>query len=75
MKSPRFHQTFRKPEEKFEPMIFPLAGMLFGAIFGAYRAKSKGGKGKDMAQWAIVFAIIFGLVGLFALIFIERSFY
>ena len=56
-------------------MIFPLAGMLFGAIFGAYRAKSKGGKGKDMAQWAIVFAIIFGLVGLFALIFIERSFY
>lgn len=54
-------------------MIFPLAGMLFGAILGAYRAKSKGGKGKDMAQWAIVFAIIFGLVGLFTLISIERA--
>ena len=56
-------------------MIFPLTGMLLGAIIGAYRAKSKGGKGKDIAQWAIVFAIIFGLIGLFLLIFIERSFY
>ena len=55
-------------------MIFPLAGMVFGAIFGVYRAKSNGGKGKDMAQWSIVFAIIFGLFGLFALIFIERSY-
>ena len=54
-------------------MIFPLAGMVFGAILGAYRAKTKGGKGKDMVQWSIVFAIIFGLVGLFALIFVERA--
>ncbi len=55
-------------------MIFPLSGLLFGAIFGALRAKSKGGKGKDMAQWGAVFAIIFGLIGVFVLIFVQRSF-
>lgn len=55
-------------------MIFPLSGLVIGAIIGAWRAKTRGGKGKDMAQWAVVFAIIFGLIGLFTLIFIERSY-
>ena len=54
-------------------MIFPLSGLLIGAILGALRAKSKGGKGKDMLQWGAVFAIIFGLIGLFILIFLQRS--
>ena len=54
-------------------MIFPLSGMLIGAIIGALRAKSKGGKAKDMLQWGAVFAIIFGLIGLFILIFLQRS--
>ncbi|MCG3266353.1 MULTISPECIES: hypothetical protein [Rhodobacterales] len=54
-------------------MIFPLFGLLFGAIVGGVRAKLRGGSGKDIAQWAIAFAIIFGLIGLFTLIFIERS--
>lgn len=54
-------------------MIFPLSGLLIGAIVGAMRAKSKGGKGKDMAQWGAVFAIIFGLIGLFLLIFLQRT--
>jgi hypothetical protein len=54
-------------------MIFPLSGMLFGAALGALRAKSKGGKGKDMLQWGAVFAIIFGLIGMFILIFLQRS--
>ncbi|SFR41167.1 hypothetical protein SAMN04488005_1611 [Yoonia tamlensis] len=54
-------------------MIFPLIGLVFGAIFGGFRAKSRGGSGKDIAQWSAVFAIIFGLVGLFTLIYIERS--
>ncbi|WP_157058900.1 hypothetical protein [Loktanella sp. 5RATIMAR09] len=54
-------------------MIFPLSGMLFGAVFGALRAKSKGGKPKDMLQWGAVFAIIFGLIGMFILIFLQRS--
>ncbi|WP_204353896.1 hypothetical protein [Yoonia maritima] len=55
-------------------MIYPLIGILFGAVLGALRAKIRGGAGKDIVQWAFVFAIIFGLVGLFTLIFIERSY-
>lgn len=55
-------------------MIFPLAGIVLGALFGAIRAKMRGGKPADMAQWAAAFAMIFGLIGLFVLIFIERSY-
>ncbi|MEL6837694.1 MAG: hypothetical protein AAFP85_00290 [Pseudomonadota bacterium] len=55
-------------------MIYPLSGLLFGALFGAFRAKMRGGTVKDLAQWAAVFAIMFGLIGLFVLIFIERSY-
>lgn len=55
-------------------MIFPMGGMLIGAIFGALMAKLKGGKTLDLLQWGGVFAMIFGLIGLFALIFIERSY-
>ncbi len=54
-------------------MIYPLAGLLIGAILGAVRAKMRGGKVLDMLQWGAVFAMIFGLIGLFALVFIERS--
>ncbi|MDP5086773.1 MAG: hypothetical protein NWQ23_15250 [Yoonia sp.] len=54
-------------------MIFPLSGLVLGAIIGAFRARSRGGKGKDMLQWGAVFAIIFGLIGLFVLIFLQRS--
>ena len=55
-------------------MIYPLLGLLIGALVGALRAKMRGGKMLDILQWAAVFAIIFGLLGLFLLIFIERSF-
>ena len=55
-------------------MIFPLSGLVFGALFGAFRAKARGGNAKDMLQWGIAFAIIFALIGLFTLIFIERSY-
>ena len=54
-------------------MIFPLAGMVFGAILGAFRAKSRGGTRLDMLQWGAVFAILFGIVGLFVLIILQRS--
>jgi len=53
-------------------MIFPLSGLLIGAVFGALRAKAKGGKGKDMLQWGAVFAIIFALLGLFLAIVLQR---
>ena len=55
-------------------MILPVAGLVLGAIFGAIRAKTKGGKTLDMLQWAAVFAMIFGLIGLFALIMVERAY-
>lgn len=55
-------------------MIFPLAGIVFGALFGGFRARARGGKPADMAQWAAAYAMIFGLVGLFVLVFIERSY-
>ncbi|WP_342075497.1 hypothetical protein [Yoonia sp. SS1-5] len=55
-------------------MIYPLAGLLFGALFGAFRARARGGKTLDLLQWAASFAILFGIIGLFVLIFIERSY-
>ena len=54
-------------------MIFPLAGILLGAILGAFQAKRKGGKTMDMLQWGAVLAIVFGLIGLFILIYVDRS--
>ena len=54
-------------------MIIPLAGLLLGAIIGIFRANAKGGTSLDKLQWGAVFALIFGLIGLFILIFIERA--
>lgn len=54
-------------------MIYPLAGLLFGALFGALRAKRRGGALFDLLQWGAVFAMLFGLIGLFILVFIERA--
>ena len=54
-------------------MIYPLSGLLIGAAIGAWRAKVNGGKPLDMLQWGAAFGIALGLVGLFVLIFVERS--
>lgn len=55
-------------------MIYPLAGLLIGAILGALGARRQGGRRLDLLQWAAVGAIIGGVAGLFVLIFIERSY-
>jgi len=55
-------------------MIFPLGGLILGAIIGVLRAKAKGGTRLDLLQWGAVFALIFGLIGLFVLIMIERAY-
>lgn len=55
-------------------MIYPLSGLIIGAITGAIRAKMRGGKLTDLLQWGAAFAILFGLIGMFVLIFIERSY-
>lgn len=49
-----------------------LAGLLGGASWGAWLAKSRGGLKKDMAQYAAGFAILWGLIGLIVTIVIER---
>lgn len=54
-------------------MIYPLAGLLIGALLGVLGARRQRGKRLDLLQWAAVGAIIGGTVGLFMLIFIERS--
>lgn len=54
-------------------MIYPLIGLLAGAILGALRARMKGGKLADLLQWAAVFAMIGGVIGLFLLLYIDRS--
>lgn len=55
-------------------MIYPLGGLFFGAVLGAYRAKSRGGNPADMAQWAAVFALIFGVIGMFIAVIITRQY-
>ena len=54
-------------------MIFPLTGLLIGAGAGAFGAKRRGGKVLDLLQWAAVVGMSGALIGLFILVFIERS--
>ena len=54
-------------------MIYPLAGLILGALFGALQAKRRGGKTLDLLQWGAVLAMIGGLIGLFIAIFITRA--
>lgn len=54
-------------------MIIPFAGLLIGAVLGAIRAARQKGSLADMIQWALVHAMIFGVIGLFVMIGVERS--
>ena len=74
MKLRHCHRTPRLADKGFA-MIFPLIGMFLGAIFGAWRAKSRDGNRLDMLQWGAVFAILFGIIGLFLVIFLDRSYF
>lgn len=49
-----------------------IAGILAGALFGALTARRHEGTAADMAQYAAGYGIAFGLLALFATIFIER---
>lgn len=55
-------------------MIYPLAGLLIGALLGLTMARKRGGNGKDLAQWGAVLGMIGFLVGMLILILIERSY-
>lgn len=52
-------------------MIWTVA-LILGAAFGTFTAKRKGGKLLDMLQYAAVFAIAFGLVGLALGVILDR---
>lgn len=52
-------------------MITILAA-LAGAIWGAYIAKKRGGNKKDIAQYAVSSAILFGLLAMVASIILLR---
>lgn len=54
-------------------MIFPLGGLALGAVLGAVMAVQRGGKPLDIAQWAAVLAIMLGIVGLFAMVILDRA--
>lgn len=55
-------------------MIFPLMGLVLGALLGALGARRRGGKRLDLLQWAGSCAIMGAMLGLFVLIVIERSY-
>lgn len=47
-------------------------GLVLGALFGAFKSKRQGGNGKDMAQYAAGFGILFAVLGLFLAILLAR---
>lgn len=52
--------------------MFVIGGLLLGAIGGALRAKARGGKLADVLQYAVAHAILFGLIGLFITLYLDR---
>ncbi|MFN5996926.1 MAG: hypothetical protein ACK47C_08645 [Paracoccaceae bacterium] len=52
--------------------MFVIGGLILGALSGGFRAKARGGKPADIAQYAVVHAIIFGVIGLFLTLYLDR---
>jgi hypothetical protein len=53
-------------------MIFILGGLALGTVTGGVIAKGRGGKPADMAQYAVAYAIAFGLIGVIVTIALDR---
>jgi hypothetical protein len=49
-----------------------IGGLVLGVLLGAFTAKRRGGKPADIAQYAAVYGIVFGILGLFLTILVER---
>jgi len=54
-------------------MLLIYFAALFGAGLGAYHAMRKGGNVKDIAQYVVVYMLIFGMIALFYSIFTARG--
>ncbi len=50
-----------------------IGAALLGAIVGGMTARKRNGKPADIAQYAIVYAIAFSLLGLLATLLIHRA--
>ena len=50
-----------------------IAGLIIGAIWGGLLAKRGKGKAFDIAQYAVVYAIAFGLLGMVLTVILERA--
>ena len=53
--------------------VFVLAALVVGALVGAWRARRRGGKALDMAQYAAAHAIPLMILALFVTIYLDRS--
>ncbi|TXI04494.1 MAG: hypothetical protein E6Q73_03135 [Pseudorhodobacter sp.] len=53
--------------------VLVVAGLVLGAAIGVWRAKRRGGKGLDMAQYAAGHAIALMILALFVTIILDRS--
>ncbi|GAB1362855.1 hypothetical protein MASR1M32_20910 [Rhodobacter sp.] len=53
--------------------MFVIGGLVIGAIWGGLTARRRGGRPADIAQYAAVYAIALGILGLFLTIIVERS--
>ena len=49
-----------------------IAALILGAAYGAFSAKRRGGNKLDMLQYAAVYALIYGLVGVVVTIVLAR---
>lgn len=52
--------------------MFVIGGLVLGALGGGWTAKRRGGQTADIAQYAAVFSIFFGLLGLFLTLILDR---
>lgn len=50
-----------------------IAGAVIGAFIGDRRARARGGNAADRAQYAVVYGIVLGLVGLFVTLILDRN--
>lgn len=53
--------------------MFVVIGLILGAITGATIARRRKGRTADIVQYALVYAIAFGLVGMIVTIIVHRS--
>ncbi|MGH1425290.1 MAG: hypothetical protein ACRBBU_11220 [Pseudooceanicola sp.] len=53
--------------------MFVFVGAILGALFGANRARNRGGKRADILQYAAVHAMIFALAGLLVTLILHRA--